>query len=561
MIDSNRLALPRLYHWEASAPGRVVMTQPTRDDSGRLSVIDYTWGQVADEARRMAAHLQSLGLPRGAAIALLSKNCAHWLIADLAIWLGGYVSVPLYPTLGPATLGKILAHSGAQLIFVGKLDDYDEQQQGLPPELPRILLPLAPPQAAGASWDAIISTTRPLAGQPQRDGGDLATVIYTSGTTGEPKGVMHTFATLAHATEAGCAHYGVDVDSRMLSFLPLAHAAERALIELAMLSRSIHVFFAESIDTFADDLRRARPTVFFAVPRLWLKFQQGIHARLPARRLSLLLRLPLAGALVRRKIVAGLGLDACRHAICGAAPMPIELGRWYETLGLPIVNAYGMTETAAVAHASLPGELRPGSVGRPYGGMKARIDPLSGEIQLRAPWLMVGYFKDEKLTGQAFTADGWLRTGDRGRLDEGELHINGRVDDMFKTAKGKYVAPEPIEEHLVMHPALEACCVTGPMLGQPLGVVMLGADARRLATDPAGRAELQASLAAHLRAVNVRLDPHERLDFVAIATEPWTVENGLVTPTLKVRRSRIDARFSQHYSAWADAGQPVVWAS
>lgn len=560
MLNPESLALPRLYHWETHAPARVVMTQPVRDRTGERSVIDYTWGQVADEARRMAAHLQSLGLPPGSTIALMSKNCAHWLIADLAIWLGGYVSVPLYPTLGPTTIGKILAHSGARLIFVGKLDDYRQQDPGIPAHLPRVLLPLAPADAEGTPWEQVMADTAPLTGQPQRDADELATVIYTSGTTGEPKGVMHTFAKLAQATESGCARYAVDAGSRMLSFLPLAHAAERALIELALLSRSIRVFFAESLDTFVEDLRRARPTVFFAVPRLWLKFQQGVHAKVSPRRLALLLRLPGVGTLLKRRIVAGLGLDACRFAICGAAPMPTELGRWYERLGLPVVNAYGMTETAAIAHASEPGRLRPGSVGRPYAGLVTRIDHATGEIQMRAPWLMTGYYKDEALTRSAFTEDGWLRSGDRGVTEDGELFITGRVDELFKTAKGKYVAPTPIEERLVMHPVLEACCVTGGSLGQPLGVVMLGAEGQRLARDTAGRADLQSSLAAHLQAVNAQLDPHERLCCIAVVSAPWTVESGLVTPTLKVRRSRIDATYSTHYVAWSRTRQPVVWA-
>ena len=561
MFDPNRLALARLYHWEAHAPNCVVMTQPMRSATGELTLVDYTWAQVADEARRMALHLHSLGLRRGSAIALLSKNCAHWLIADLAIWLGGYVSVPLYPTLGAATIAKILAHSDAQLLFVGKLDDWERQQPGVPAHVPRILLPLAPQGAAGASWQAIVARTPPLTGHPERGGDELATIIYTSGTTGEPKGVMHSFATLAQATESGCTHFAVDAESRMLSFLPLAHAAERALIELALLSRSPHVFFAESLDTFVDDLKRARPTVFFAVPRLWMKFQQGVHLKMPPRRLALLLRLPLIGALVRRRIVAGLGLDACRHAICGAAPMPPELGRWYERLGLPVVDAYGMTETAAIGHASRPGRLRPGSVGRPYDGLETRIDTTTGEIQMRAPWLMLGYFKNDTLTRAAFTADGWLRSGDKGVLDDaGELSITGRVDDLFKTSKGKYVAPAPIEDRLVMHPALEACCVTGATLGQPLGIVMLAPDAARRAADAVGRAQLQATLAAHLRSLNAELDPHERLDCLAVVSTPWTVESGFVTPTLKVRRDRIHSAYAARYAGWVQARTPVVWA-
>ncbi len=192
--------------------------------------------------------------------------------------------------------------------------------------------------------------------------------------------------------------------------------------------------------------------------------------------------------------------------------------------------------------------------------MQSRIDPATGEIQMRAPCLMLGYYREPELTAQTYTADGWLHTGDKGELDaEGNLRITGRVKDLFKTSKGKYVAPAPIEDRLVMHSAVEACCVTGPNMSQPLALLMLNPDAAARAVSASGRGELEASLEAHLAGVNANLDPHERLDCVVVTTEAWTVDNDLITPTFKVKRNRIEQVFAARYEGWVTSGRRVVW--
>ena len=557
-IAAEYLALQRLYHWEQSAPHRVALTQPM----GGGVVQDFTWSQVADHVRRMAAHLQSQGWPAGSKVAILSKNCAWWMMSDLAIWMAGHVSVPLYPTLAPDTIRQILEHSESRALFVGKLDGWEHMKPGVPVDMPCMSYPLSPDDARADSddWDDIVARTPPMSASPTREADDLATLIYTSGTTGMPKGVMHSFGNFAWALDRGLQRIPLSTNDRMLSYLPLAHVVERMLVEHGWLRTAMHVYFAESLDTFTADLQRARPTVFFSVPRLWVKFQQGVHHKMPPAKLDRLLRIPLLGGIVRRKILKALGLDQCTFAAGGAAPMPLALLEWYAKLGLPINEGYGMTENLALSHITEAGKDQRGTVGPTYPGVEHRIDPETGEIQMRSLAMTQGYYKEPEKTAELFTADGWLRTGDKGSIDaQGLLRITGRVKDLFKTGKGKYVAPAPIEDKLVMHEAVEACVVTGANLGQPLGIVMLNAEFVTRSQDPSARQALEASLADHLKAINATLDPHERLQTLVVATTAWTVDNDVITPTFKVKRNRIEDLYARYYDSWESSGRPVIW--
>ena len=550
------LALQRMYHWEKTTPDKTVFTQPM----GAGVVREWTWKQAVDEVRRMAAWLKGLDLEPGSRIALMSKNSAHWMMADWAIWMAGHVSVPLYPTLAANTVRQILEHSESKLLFVGKLDMWPEMQPGVPAGLPLITLPLAPKVDGAKSWDELIAKTAPLADSPVRPADELCTLIYTSGTTGMPKGVMQSFGTFAWSITSGLKRVPLDQNGRVLSFLPLAHVAERMVVEHGLLATGMHVFFAESLETFVADIQRARPTVFFAVPRLWVKFQQGVQARMPAEKMALLLKIPILRGIVRKKVLAGLGLDQVFWAAGGAAPMPPSVLNWYRSLGLDIVEVYGMTENCGLSHSTVLGKPRPGTVGTTYEGVQCRIDPGSGEIQVKGECVMLGYYKNPEVTQATLTDDGWLKTGDKGAIDAaGNLTITGRVKDLFKTGKGKYVAPAPIENKLATHPAIEACCVTGANLGQPLALLMLNPEAAAKARDAAGRSALEASLAEHLKAVNAQLDPHEQMECLVVTVDPWSVENDILTPTMKVKRNRIEDLFAQNYERWVTARKKVVW--
>ena len=556
-VQVSDFPVQRLCHWENQNPRGVFLTQPL----GAGAVIDITWAEAAQEVRSMAAWLQSQAWPQGSRVAILGKNSAHWILADLAILMAGHVSVPIYPTFNGEALRYILDHSEARACFVGKMDD-SASLKSVPSHVPLIPLPLAPQGIPGTHWDDLVNQTAPLKGIPSTQADSICTIIYTSGTTGNPKGVVQTFGAIAWGLSSATQRVHMNNNDRYISYLPLAHVAERMLVEQACLRYGGHIFFAEALDTFLADLQRAQPTIFFSVPRLWVKFQQGVFEKMPEKKLKTLLSIPLLGGLVRKKILKGLGLDQCRLAAGGAAPMPADVLSFFRGLGLDLIEVYGMTENCGVSHSTLPSSPQIGSVGLPYDEVESRIDPETGEIQMRCPALMQGYFKSPEQTAQTMTADGWLRTGDKGKTDaQGNLSITGRVKDIFKTSKGKYVAPAPLEDLLVMHQDIEACAVTGANLTQPLAIVMLSQEAVQRIQDPAAKAALTQSLEAHLQAINQQRDHHERMDYLAVVTTPWTPENGFVTPTFKVKRNRIDEEYAPHFSEWSQSGKPVVWVS
>ena len=557
-MSTTRTILDHVYEHESRQPDRIYLTQPL----GQGRVADYTWKQVLDESRRMAAHLQSLGLPRGARIAILSKNSAHFIMAELAIWLGGCTTVAIFPTETAETIGYVLGHSEASLLFVGKLDTWPQQQPGVPAGLPCIALPLSPPTDFD-TWDRIIARTAPLDGRPQRADDELAMIIYTSGSTGRPKGAMVSFGAITRAAEGIVGdlrqRLGTE-DSRILSYLPLAHSFERSWVEAASLvDGRTHVFFAESLDTFLQDLQRARPTMFISVPRLWLKFQQGVFAKMPPQKLDRLLGIPILGRIVAKKVLKGLGLDAVRQAGSGSAPLPPELIRWYRRLGLKLYEGYGMTEDNSYSHSSNAQYAEPGCVGVALPGVQVRISA-EGEIQIKSPGQFSGYYKQPELTAESFTDDGFFRTGDRGELRaDGLLKITGRTKELFKTAKGKYVAPAPIESQLLANPMVELAMVSG--VGQPAAyaLVVLAEELRPRTGDAAVRAQVEQELGALLGQVNTRVADYERLQMIVVAREPWSIENGRLTPTMKIKRSRIEEGVAQQVEAWYAGNSKVVW--
>ena len=554
-----RLILDYVYAHAAKNPERIFLTQPIGD----REVIDYTWGQLVDQARRMAAHLQSRGLPRGARVALLSSNCAHFIIAELAIWMAGGTTVAIFANEAPATIRYVLEHSGASLMFLGKLDQWPHQEAGVPADLPCIALPLAPANRF-ETWDAIIQRTAPQSELTVRAPDELAFICYTSGSTGQPKGVMHSFGRLSDTCERIVhylkSEYGDLEAGRTLSYLPLAHIFERAWVACASLVDGRNqIYFTDSPESFALDLSRARPTGFISVPRLWLKFREAVHARMPAPVLDRLLDDPASGPTVAREVLKGMGLDQVISASSGSAPMPPELIVWYRRLGLNLLEGYGMTEDLAYSHNSTNALNAPGAVGVPLPGVRARIADDS-EILIQSPGQMVGYYRRPDLDAEAFTADGYFRTGDVGEyLPNGLLKITGRLKEIFKTSKGKYVAPAPIENHLNLHPMIDTAMVGGSGQAAPHAVVVLSEAWRAQVEHPEGRTQAEQALIQLRDSVNAGLASHERLCLMAVVADPWTVDNGCLTPTLKIRRARIEALYASQMPHWYATQRPVVW--
>ena len=549
MSAAFRLPLDVFYEREARHPRQRFLVQPT----GGGQVETLTWADVGHQARCAAHWLRARELPHGSHIALISKNCAHWIIADLAIWMAGHVSVPLYPNLTADSVAQVLNHSESVLAFIGKLDDWPGMAKGVPADLPTISLPLHPPGEFDFNW-ADLQRSSPIQDDPRPAAEQLATIIYTSGTTGLPKGVMHSFANLGFATTRGTQLFGLNENDRLLSYLPLCHVAERMFVELASIYTGQTVFFAESLDTFITDLQRARPTAMFGVPRIWTKFQMGVYSRIPAKRLDFLLGLPFIGKRVGHKVLAGLGLDALRVAVSGAAPVPQTLLAWYQKLGLDVLEVYGMTEGCGYSHICLPGQYKQGWIGKPCPDVEVRIDEL-GEVQVRSQANMLGYFKEPQKTAETITEDGFLRTGDKGEQDaEGRLRLTGRLKEIFKTSKGKYVAPAPIENRLAVHSRIEQVCVVGDGLSAPLGLCVLST-----VNQEEGRASLHSSLEKLLEEVNAVLDKHERLRRLVVVKDSWAVENGFLTPTLKIKRNVIEDTYGARFEEWSERSEAVLW--
>jgi long-chain acyl-CoA synthetase len=549
------LPLQRVYRWERKRAERIFLTQPY--DHGKVR--DWTWAQAVGDARRMAAYLQAQNWEPGSRIGILSKNCAWWIMADLAIWMAGHVSVPVYPSLKAESARDILTHSDSKACFIGPTDERETAKLGIPEGVLCIYFPNANP-CHQPSWDAIMAGYSPVAGNPTRPADDIATVIYTSGTTGAPKGAMHRFASFSFLAERVKQALGLTSGDRVLSYLPLAHIVERTGFEGPCLIVGMNMFFTEGLDTFVTDLQRARPTIFLSVPRLLAKFQAGVFAKIPKQKLDRLFRAPILNRYIKKKILRQLGLDSVRHARCGSAPLPVEHLLWYRKLGLELAEGFGTTEIL-ITHLALPGAVRPGYVGAPFEGVETRLTP-EGELLVRSPMNMAGYYKDPAGTRNSFTDDGFFRTGDLVQMDpDGQIKIVGRLKEQFKTSKGKYVVPAPIESRLCNNPAIEACCIVGGGLPCPFAVVLLAPEARERCSDRAAKLALEDSLKRELEAVNAQLDAHERVAFIAIAEGPWTVATGVVTPTLKIKRAVIEARYQSLFDEWQREKTPVIWES
>lgn len=548
-IDHLPTLTEMLYHWEKEKPNEIFLRQPNGSEW-----INYTWVKSVGQIRRMANYLISLNLPSLSKIALVSKNCAHWVLADQAITMAGHVVVPIYPTLTADQLNEILIHSESKAIITGKLDDWKSMKPGVPGHLKGISLPSST-EKEYKKWDDIIANTPPLMKNPIPNREDLIAILYTSGTTGTPKGVMLSHNKYQQAVRA--IEQVVEVISKphtLFSYLPLCHVGERVAVETAAIYSGGTISFVESIDTFVKNLQDTRPTIFFGVPRIWSKFQLGILEKLPQKKLDLLLKLPLIKNLIKKKIKRGLGLDRAEFIITTAAPCPKALLEWYEAIDLPLLELYGMTENHGVCTIMPPEKTKVGSVGKAYPGAELVIDRETGEIKMKADWVMDGYYKEPELSAQVLEK-GFLHTGDIGELDEeGFLFITGRLKDTFKTSKGKFVVPGPIEWGFALNNDVEQICVLGRNLPQPIALIVLSEIGLKKTQE-----QILVSLNQTIGEVVENLVSYEKLKKAIIVKEPWSVKNGILTPTMKIKRNILEKRYLNQLEEWYNQPETVIW--
>lgn len=537
--------------WEREIPNHIFFRQPV---NGEWKT--WTFQQAGEEIRKIAFGLQSLNLPAKSNIAILSKNCAHWIMADLAIFMTGHVSVPLYANSSAASIKQILEHSESKAIFVGKLDEYKDQKNGIPSHVQIISIPFYGVQD-GLRWDDLLKNHKPLTEIVERKEDELLTIMYTSGTTGVPKGVMFNSKAFDHTTKILVKYLHawetLPDHPRLFSYLPLCHIAERNLTEMLGCYSGATISFVESLDTFGRDLASVQPDLFFGVPRIWAKFQEKILEKMPQKKLDRLLSIPIISSIVKKSIKKKLGLSKAGLKGTAAAPIPVSLLQWFDKLDIRLREIYGMTENCALSHSNQK-ELRFGTVGPAMESVEVKFSD-EQEILTRHVALMMGYYKEPEMTKQVFTEDGFLKTGDQGAIDaEGFLTITGRVKDLFKTDKGKYISPAPIEMKLLKNTDIEQVCVVGMGIPQPIALINLSLSGKQKSKE-----DLIQSLTASVNEVNPTIEHYEHLKKVVVMKEEWTINNGMMTPTMKVKRNEVEKIKVPHYPEWYSKEGMVVW--
>ncbi len=539
--------LSAFLHWEQNHPDDVYLRQPLNG-----SIVEYSFKRTGDEVRRMASYLQSFDFTPKSHIALISKNCAHWIMADLAIMMAGHISIPIYPTLNADSIKHILEHSESKAIFIGKLDNFTSQKPGIP-DIQKISVG-AYGERQGSLWEDIIENNEPLQEVPSQHPDDTISIIYTSGTTGVPKGVMHTVHAFTTVSNIATEILPLPDRPKFFSYLPLSHIAERIIAEMGSIFRGGSVTFPESLETFAADLSAVQPHLFFGVPRIYDKFKEAVLTKMPQKKLNRMLSIPFIGGIVKKKIVHKLGLAGAELIYSGAAPLSTSTINWYAKLGVRVMQGYGMTEDCILSHYNLPGANRVGTVGRPVQGVQARLSS-EGEICIKNDCLTIGYYKEPELTAELFDDEGYLKTGDIGEYDhDGYLTITGRVKDQFKTDKGKYISPAPIELEIMKNTDIELICIVGTGIPQPIALIV-PSDAGRAKS----REDLSESLRETIDSINPGLEAYEKIAKPVVMKEVWSVDNGLLTPTFKTKRSQIEKIHMDMYHSWFEMDGIVIF--
>lgn len=552
--------------------------------------ITCSWREIGAEVDRWRQALAGEGLTRGDRVAILLANSVEWICFEQAALGLGLVVVPLYTWDSAENIAYLLRDSGCRLMLTGKSDQWADLAPHADrlPELVRVLCleeGTAPSQAIPAivpvaGWlPSPDKVPMPPADSPGPD--DLATIIYTSGTTGPPKGVMLSHANILWNAEAILRVIDCTPADRLLSFLPLSHAFERTVGYYTPMMAGCSVAYSRSMEQLADDLKAMQPTILISVPRIYEKIYARVHEQLRdkpfiARRLFALalaigwrrfqwsqgrqslpppvhrLLWPLLHRLVAAKILDRLG-GRIRFAVSGGAPLLESVSRFFLSLGLPLIQGYGLTEAAPVVSTNTPARNLPASVGPPLPGVEWTIGQDS-ELLIKSPGIMLGYWEQPDRTREVIDETGWLHTGDAVAMEEGAMHIRGRLKEIIVTSTGEKVAPADLEMVITAHPLVDHALVVGEGRPYLAALFVLRRDgwqklARECGVDAADPSSLEAEsvLQATLGIVAGLLHAfpaHAQVCAAALLLDEWSIANGLLTPTLKLKRTVIAERYA-----------------
>lgn len=560
-------------------------------DESRLEWRTLSWQAMAHQVARWQAALEHEGLQAGERVAIMLRNSPQWVMFDQAALGLGLVTVPLYTSDRPENVAHVLRDSGARLLLIDSAAHWHPLHEacGGITTLQRIVTLKTPPEGDTDERLRGVDEWLPDDGGAMRHGmaqeNALATIVYTSGTTGKSKGVMLSHRNLLANAWGSLQCFEVYPDDLFLSFLPLSHCLERTAGYYVPMMAGATVAYARSVQQLQEDMTQVKPTVLITVPRIFERVQHGIHSKLEkgsalARQLFALtvacghhrfeqaqgrahwhLRLllwPVLKRLVANKVLARLG-GRLRIAVSGGAALSAEHARTFIGLGLPIIQGYGLSETSPVISVNRLHDNLPSSVGQPLPNVEVRLGALDA-LEVRGPSVMLGYWNNPEATRAMFTADGWLNTGDVASLDaRGHITITGRIKDIIVLSNGEKVPPGDIEAAILADPLFEQVMVVGE--GQPylalLAVVnrerwMAAMAERKLGGEWPHSLQSAQAMAYALQRVTQRIQSfpgYARIRRIALLPEPWSIENGLLTPTLKIKRAQVLQRYAPEYAA------------